>query len=95
MKIKKWKKILALLLIVCMTAIPKVAYAEESIDATYAYTWSNPDILKNKVLACGDDQVTITDIKFEKYETPKIHISKYITDPKAANKKDPNTISIG
>lgn len=89
MKIKKWKKILALLLIVCMTAIPKVAYAEESIDATYAYTWSNPDILKNKVLACGDDQVTITDIKFEKYETPKIHISKYITDPKAGKQKRP------
>lgn len=95
MKIKKWRKVIALLLIVCMTAIPKAVYAEENIDATYAYTWSNPEILKNKVLTCGDDQVTITDIKFEKYETPTIHISKYITEPKAPNKKDPNTISIG
>lgn len=76
MKIKKWRKVIALLLIVCMTAIPKVVYAEENIDATYAYTWSNPEILKNKVLTCEDDQVTITDIKFEKYETPKyIHLN--------------------
>ena len=47
MKIKKWKKILALLLIVCMTAIPKVVHAEDTLDATYAYTWTNPEILKD------------------------------------------------
>ena len=50
MKIKKWKKILALLLIVCMTAIPKVVHAEDTLDATYAYTWTNPEILKDNEL---------------------------------------------
>ncbi len=77
MKIKKWKKILALLLIVCMTAIPKVVHAEDTLDATYAYTWTNPEILKDKELQFKSgskiyDTLKILGVKYEPYSTPQI-----------------------